>query len=390
MNASYPEQIKKLFAVNLHGAVKSGLVNMQRLNDIFGCPNQYYKSVHVAGTNGKGSVTIKIGKGLMCAGNRVGVFTSPHIESFCERIQINGNQISETDVSAYLTQIFEAAEKNQIPATFFEITTMIALKYFADHKVDWAVFETGLGGRFDATNILTPKLSVITSISLDHTQHLGSTLEMIAQEKAGIIKADIPVILGPNTPFIPRKKPFYEVHGNFETTEQENRAIAKMGLDVLGIELHPEALEASLPCRMERHQKDGVNLILDVAHNPDGLERLMKTLRGTPLRIVFGMCKTKDLAKSIEIIKNYSRYIYIVAVPEDRGYSVEELARAFGTHPTIPCVSILAGVFQAIQDAKATGETVLVCGSCYIMKDAKLLCSIKGQLDFVHQPKSDI
>lgn len=366
----YHKVIEKLFNVNYHGALKAGLENISKLNHLFGNPDRKFQSIHVAGTNGKGSVTIKIGKGLELAGYRVGVFTSPHITSFCERICINGEQISEQDVVRHLTEIFEVAQTHQIPATFFEITTMLALKYFAEQDVDWGVFETGLGGRLDATNILSPRLAVITSISLDHTDILGNTLEQIAYEKAGIIKKDVPVVLGPRTPFIPRIPPYYEVKGDFPSTEVENREIAKKAMEVLGIPLDPAGLDARLPCRMEKFKFEGVDLILDVAHNPDGLLHLLKTLHGIPLRIVFGMSKTKDLNQCVELIKNNTQHIHLVEVPNGRGYPVETLAEAFQPIDVEISPSIKDGILSAIDAAKKTNQTVLVCGSCYIMSEA--------------------
>ena len=196
----YQTFINRLFAINLHGGMKLGLKNMETLNAMLGTPTQHFKCIHVAGTNGKGSVVYKIAKSLEKEGLRVGLYTSPHISSFRERIQINGQLIDESSVVAGLSRIFEEIDKSKIPATFFEITTALALKYFADQKVDYVVLETGLGGRLDATNIVTPVLSIITSISLEHTEYLGSTLEAIAKEKGGIIKPYVPIFIGPRVP----------------------------------------------------------------------------------------------------------------------------------------------------------------------------------------------
>lgn len=187
------------------------------------------------------------------------------------------------------------------------------------------------------------------------------------------MKSGIPVVLGPRTPFIPRRAPCHEVQGDFSTTELENRAIAKKGIEVLRIPFHPESLEASLPCRMEKFRFEGVDIILDVAHNPDGLFQLFNTLKGTPLRVVFGMSKSKDLPKCAEIIKKGTRHIHLVEVPDGRGYPMNELENAFLPVKTEIAGSIQEGVYRAINIAKKTGETVLVCGSCYIMGDARNL-----------------
>ena len=375
MTDLYPKLLDKLFNINKHGASKAGLNNIRKLNQLFGNPDKKFKSVHVAGTNGKGSVTIKIGRALELAGFRTGVYTSPHISSYCERIRINGILISEDELVSHLQEIFEMMDKHSIPATFFEISTMLAINYFASQGIEWGVFETGLGGRLDATNIIFPQLSVITSISKDHEDILGNSLEKIASEKAGIIKPGVPVVLGPKTPFIPRVSPFHEVHGDFDTTELENREIAKKAIDVLGIPFHPECLEAILPCRMQRYHIKGVDVILDVAHNSDGLTQLFKTLKDLPLRVVFGMSKTKDLATCAEIIKKNTNNIHIIEVPEKRGYSIIELEGAFLPLPVKFSSSIQEGILQAIQAAKETRETVLICGSCYIMNDALEYCT---------------
>ena len=197
---SYQMLLEKLFQVNLHGGIKLNLNNMQCLQTFFQYPDRNFPSIHVAGTNGKGSVCLKMAKAFEHAGYRVGLYTSPHLSCFRERIQINGQMISEDATCHFLSSIFEALHSQDIPATFFEITTCLAFLYFAQEKVDMAVFETGLGGRLDATNVLIPCLSIITSIALDHTEILGQTCEEIAFEKAGIIKEGIPVVIGPHVP----------------------------------------------------------------------------------------------------------------------------------------------------------------------------------------------
>lgn len=200
MQKKYQDLLKKLFAVNLHGGIKLGLKNIQQLNQLLGNPIAQFKSIHVAGTNGKGSVVTKIAKGLEEEGFRVGLYTSPHISCFRERIKINGRMIDEASVTSILERIFNVIEQEKIAATFFEITTALAFLYFAKQRVDFAVLETGLGGRLDATNIVTPLLSIITSISLEHVEQLGETIDAIASEKAGIIKPNIPVLIGPCVP----------------------------------------------------------------------------------------------------------------------------------------------------------------------------------------------
>lgn len=175
-------------------AYKPGLETTHKLDEHFGHPHQQFKTIHIAGTNGKGSCSHTIAAVLQCAGYRVGLFTSPHLIDFRERIRINGEMISEEYVVNFVEE--HRAFFEPLHPSFFELTTAMAFRYFADQKVDVAVIEVGMGGRLDCTNIIHPDLSVITNIGLDHTQYLGDTLTKIAKEKAGIIKEGVPVVIG--------------------------------------------------------------------------------------------------------------------------------------------------------------------------------------------------
>lgn len=197
---TYQETIDYLFATTpvyqqIGGsAYKPGLGNVEALDVHYGHPHRAFRSIHVAGTNGKGSTSHTLAAILQSAGYRVGLFTSPHLVDFRERIRVNGREITPDYVVRFTEEARACIE--QIRPSFFELTTMMALCYFRDKQVDIAVIEVGLGGRLDSTNIITPMLSVITNISLDHMQFLGNTLEEIAREKAGIIKPSIPVVVG--------------------------------------------------------------------------------------------------------------------------------------------------------------------------------------------------
>lgn len=192
------------------GAYKEGLSNTHALDEHFGHPHRKFLTIHVAGTNGKGSTSHTIAAMLMAAGYKVGLYTSPHIIDFGERIKVDGVSIPHQYVIDFVEQ--ERSFFEPLQPSFFELTTALAFKYFAEQQVDIAVIEVGLGGRLDCTNIITPILSIITNISFDHTQFLGSTLEQIAGEKAGIIKTNVPVIIGESTP---------ETRHVFETKAQE-------------------------------------------------------------------------------------------------------------------------------------------------------------------------
>lgn len=199
---SYTNAINYLYSLQKYG-IKLGLEKTERILSQLGNPQSDFLSIHVAGTNGKGSVSAMIASILMSIGFKVGLFTSPHLVSFTERIRINNEQISESEVVALTEEIryriqdtgYRKQRKDlELPPTFFEFVTAMAFLYFSRNKVDWAVIETGMGGRLDATNLITPEVSVITKISYDHKEFLGETLTDIAKEKAGIIKNRIPVV----------------------------------------------------------------------------------------------------------------------------------------------------------------------------------------------------
>ena len=183
---------------NVGGAAyKEGLYNTKVLDAHFGHPHRHYKTIHVGGTNGKGSCSHTLAAILQAAGYKTGLYTSPHLTDFRERIRVNGQMIPESEVVSFVEN--ERAFFEPLHPSFFELTTALAFKYFAEAKVDVAVIEVGMGGRLDCTNIIEPDLSVITNISFDHTQFLGHTLAAIAGEKAGIIKTNTPVVVGETT-----------------------------------------------------------------------------------------------------------------------------------------------------------------------------------------------
>jgi dihydrofolate synthase/folylpolyglutamate synthase len=197
---AYQETIDYLFGLQKHG-IKLGLSNSIRLLEQMGAPQLAFRSVHIAGTNGKGSTAAFITTMLQAAGFRVGLYTSPHLVNFTERMRIDGVQITEAKVVELAQRVRELASR-PVPGaaptapTFFEVTTAMAFAWFAEEQVDLAVIEVGMGGRLDATNVITPLLSIITNIDLEHTEFLGTTLELIAAEKAGIIKQGVPVVTG--------------------------------------------------------------------------------------------------------------------------------------------------------------------------------------------------
>lgn len=369
---SYQQLVNKLFALNTQKGMKLGLEQMESLAQAVGNPERNFRSVHIAGTNGKGSTATKVAKGLESSFNKVGLFTSPHISTFRERIKINGVMISETDTERLLSQIID------LPGTFFELTTLLAFLYFAEQNVQYAVIETGLGGRLDATNIILPELSVITSISLEHTDVLGVTLEEIAAEKAGIIKSGVPVILGPTAQLIsaPLSIP---VMGDFSTVSEENNAIAKKALEQLGVSLDLilKALEAQPSCRMEK----AGNVILDVAHNPSALERYFNEDKRRPLNIVCALSKNKDLKRCMEIIANHAANITLVKAPNGRSADPNDL-HSILLEIGFPKqnISICPIITQAVDTASRKGATAVI-GSFFIMCEARKALNFRDEAD---------
>ena len=305
------EQAKELLTSQGKFYINLGLERIQSILKLIGNPQEKIKIIHVAGTNGKGSVSSILANILKCAGYKTGLYTSPHLVEYTERIKINNIDISKKDFAAYIEKISTIAEKKNIHLTEFEILTAIAFKYFADNKVEIAVIETGLGGRFDATNVCKkPILSIITSISLDHTDRLGNTIEKIAFEKAGIIKPKSTILteisnkgfkIIKNTAEEKKAKLIvatnyvnmsYENGNNYVSIEDKkcefpllglyqkaNLSIVLQAVEFLRIKTKAviEGLKtAKWPARLE-YIKDK-NLLIDGAHNPDAAQELKKSL----------------------------------------------------------------------------------------------------------------
>lgn len=391
--SEYKGLISQLFNANLYGGVKLGLKNVERLLHYFDHPEKRFKTIHVAGTNGKGSVTTKIAKGFEAARFRTGLFTSPHISSFRERVQINGALISEEEVCEWLSQIFSAQKKLHLSATFFELTTILAFCYFAQKKVDFAIIETGLGGRLDATNIIFPELSIITSISLDHTEILGETLEKITLEKAGIIKINKPVVIGPNVsrrliePIAKKhSSPLLAVSGTFKTYDEENSAIARKAMEVLGLDetaIH-FGIQASPPCRQEKFLLSSTPVILDVAHNSDGLCRLFIGLDG-PYKVIFGLSSSKDIQSCLPIVAKAAKELFLVEASNGRGFSKKTLQKAlielgFPEEKIFLCDCVSQAFTLANTDSH---EPIVVTGSFFIMAEARKALGVVEPCDFI-------
>lgn len=348
-------------------------------------PHLSYPTVHITGTNGKGQVAVKIARSLEFAGYKVGLFISPHLFQYEERITINQVKIPKEKVVDYDKEILALMQEKNLALNFFECSFLFACHYFAEEKVDVAIFEAGIGGRMDSTNVVTPLVSIITSVSKDHVGVLGDTLEEIAWEKAGIIKRNTPVVIGPRAKFLPilreaeeKKAPLRIVERKACFYDTENLATAREALSVLSEHFTlskkdlEKGLKETLPCRFE---KKG-NVIFDVAHNPDGMQRLSDALAhlypNRKFRFVFGMGNDKDLKGSLKNIEPKASHFHFVQAEQPESASPEELAEALKTCSDCP-YSLETSISEGIANAKAAtpkGENFIVCGSFYIMKEA--------------------
>ena len=410
---TYKETIEYLFnstPVFEHvgaSAYKPGLQTTEILDAHYGHPHKNFKTIHIAGTNGKGSVSHSLASILQEAGYKVGLYTSPHLIDFRERIRVNGIPVSEEYVIRFVEDFKHLNSKRIHPLSpsFFELTTALAFKYFAEEKVDIAVIEVGLGGRLDCTNIITPILSVITNISFDHTQFLGNTLAQIASEKAGIIKHQVPVVIGETTketrPVFENKAkemdaPIFfaeeidrsecdqyefELKGSYQKKNLRTILCAMKRLSFI----HPEHIQKGLTniCKntglMGRWQTLSTNplIICDTGHNVGGWKYLAPQISSVPcdrLHIVFGMVDDKDIRNVLSMLPKNAVYYFTQAnnhraIPAQQvGVLAKEYGLSGNTYPTVA---------QAYEEAKSSAsekDFIFIGGSSYIVAD--LLCHI--------------
>lgn len=405
----YERWVRRIYQTNLFNPVKLGLSNIDELHKAMGQPMDQRPVIHVAGTNGKGSVALKIATTLQLLNPslKVGLFCSPHVSCFRERMQINGQLISEDQVVECLPRIYEMCEEQDIPATFFEITTALAFTYFQD--ADVVVLETGLGGRLDATNVIqAPALSIITSIGLEHTRILGDTIELIALEKGGIIKKDCPVLVGPHCPHAVLRECAKEKGASQYYTcddvlgaaqkeitdyDEENARIARAALTIFKekysqlmgsfeSDILDQGTSIRPPCRFETvDMDDGLTVILDVAHNPPAMEYLINKLKSTypdcNIRIVVGMSSDKDLGLVGKMLLNFVDVdkIHLVEAFHPRAAKIERIIegepRLAGSHWLDEDRTITTQIKTAMQIARAKNEILVVCGSVFLMSEAR-------------------
>ncbi|MBQ2168213.1 MAG: bifunctional folylpolyglutamate synthase/dihydrofolate synthase [Prevotella sp.] len=380
-------------------AYKEGLSNSWALDEHFNHPHTKFKTIHVAGTNGKGSCSHTIAAILQAEGYRVGLFTSPHLVDFRERIKVNGDCISQEYVMDFVEN--ERSFFEPLHPSFFELTTAMAFKYFADSHVDIAVIEVGLGGRLDCTNIITPILSVITNISFDHTQFLGDTLEKIAMEKAGIIKRDIPIVIGETTPetrnvFIQKAKEmnapifFAEEYNNpianeldFElkgSYQLKNKQTILCAVSHLPLSISPSSIKEGLSHVVEltglmgRWQtiRERPTVICDTGHNVGGWQYLSQQIKSQPcknLHIVFGMVDDKDIDTVMNMLPTNATYYFTQAqtkraIPAN---IVEEKGKEH--HLKGYVFPQVADAYKAALHHANEDDFIFVGGSSYIVAD---------------------
>jgi dihydrofolate synthase/folylpolyglutamate synthase len=363
-------------------AYKKDLSNSIRLDNYLNNPHKNYKSIHVAGTNGKGSTCHYIAAALESTGFKVGLYTSPHLVDFRERIRINGEMISEEEVLDFINVHNEYLV--DLKLSFFEMTVGLAFDTFKRHQVDYAVIETGLGGRLDSTNIITPVISVITNISLDHTDLLGDTVQEIAMEKAGIIKQNIPVVIGEQTEKL--RQLFFEYAKRKSSTItlfntnpsksylQNNKNLAQLALTQLAntqnMVINYEILDSlDVP---GRYQIVGryPTIILDVSHNTEGLKKLFESIRKESfdtLHVLFGTTQSRDLNALIRILPRKA-YYYLCAAKNVRSENVSKLSSVFEHHARPH--RVMDSVSVALKSARAgchENDCILITGSTFIV-----------------------
>jgi len=406
-------------------AYKKDITNTVLLCDFLGNPQNKIKTIHVAGTNGKGSTSHMLAAIFQQCGYKTGLYTSPHLKDFRERIKIDGEMVSEDFIVSFVEKIKVFSE--QINPSFFELTVAMMLDYFAEQQVDIAIVETGLGGRLDSTNIITPELSIITNIGYDHMNILGNTLEEIAFEKAGIIKKNIPVVIGET---LPQTKPIF-----LSTAQQQNASIIfaeelftmtdfKLNVETLyltlkntgtnelqnylldlngiyqkinlrtvitavnvlrksGYSLDDDKIHSALSHVKELNglygrwsviQKQPM-IVLDVAHNEDGIKQLLTQVSlctFKKLHIVFGIVKDKEISKILSLLPPNAIYYFTKAqisraLPEAELLSKAKEFNLTGTH--FPEVNM---ALTAARKNAAEEDMILVCGSVYVIGEVDI------------------
>ena len=396
------ELLDELYSYSLFG-IKLGLDNIQKICDELGNPEKKYKIIHITGTNGKGSTSTIIETVLLEAGYSVGKYTSPHILKFNERIRANGKDISDEDIALTYEKVKNAIKNIGITPTFFEVTTAMMFLYFAEKKVEYAVLEVGMGGRFDATNVADGDIAIITNVSLDHTEYLGKTIYDIALEKAGIIKEKSFVVVGDSDKeFLKavseKKKTFINTEDkykdvrynlnfkNFMTEIYINEK--KFNLSLFGdyqvknflcayealkhLRISDEIIEKAVSkvvwqCRFERFSQNPLT-ILEGAHNIDGILNLKKILtheyKSDEIVMIVSILKDKKVKEMLEVCESFSDKIILTSLSDNpRGLSGEKLLEYTDKSPVFSVEDDIKKAYETAE--KSNRRIIAVCGSFY-------------------------
>ena len=400
--------LDELYSYSMHG-IKLGLENIKTLCKEMGEPQKGYKVIHVAGTNGKGSTSTTIETILLEAGYRVGKYTSPHILKFNERIRANGQDITDEDIVKYYQLVKDIVAKTGLRPTFFEMTTAMMFKYFSDLKLDYVVLETGMGGRFDATNVCEADICVITNVGLDHIEYLGDTIYKIAKEKAGIIKNCPKVIVADsNSEFL---KAISEEKAEIINVLEKYKD-ARMKLDfkkfVTRIEIGEEGYDFSLfgdyqfknfltayevvtelgidreiikkackkvvwQCRFERYLEKPL-VILDGAHNEDGMRELCKIIeqgyRSDEVVIITSILKDKDVKHMLKLMRKISDNIVFTSLEDNpRGTTGEKILEQLEEKRGCLVENDMKKAYEIAKNLNK--KIIVVCGSFYTLSKFK-------------------
>jgi dihydrofolate synthase / folylpolyglutamate synthase len=398
---NYSEALAWLYSLQRFG-IKLGLENIRRLIAELHADLSRARVIHVAGTNGKGSVCAMIDSICHAQNYRTGLFTSPHLVTFRERIRVNGKKISEEAAANGLTSIRHLTSDWDPQPTFFEITTGLALKYFADARLDVVILETGLGGRLDATNAVQSNVSVITSIALDHQKWLGDSLDKIAAEKAGIIKPKVPVVSAPQkeeVEIVLRNRAaecespikfITEPHEQHPITlsgvyQKQNAELAIAALRASEIDIDDSAIAQGLATVdwPARFQKWDERTVIDGAHNPAAAHVLAQTWRevigGQHATLVLAILSDKDFQGICEALAPIADSVLLPKIRSDRAATPENLAQVISTlTPSLP-YSITPSVAEALELARAKPNPILLTGSLHFAGEA--LAYLRGEPD---------
>ncbi len=421
----YAQILKEMYGLRRFG-IKLGLTTIRKMLKGLGSPEKEIKCIHIAGTNGKGSVASYIASILCEAGYKTGLYTSPHLVKFNERICINGQQVTDKEVvEAY--QAVKAVDCGKREPTFFEHTTAMAFYLFKKKKTDWAIIETGMGGRLDATNVLKPKLSIVTNISVEHKTYLGNTISEIAYEKAGIIKRKIPVITGVKQQRAldqvrkatdEKSAPLYILGDAFKTRRDNNGGFTYYGMEKkwenlsVGLSGDHQIENATLavaacevisrriakikyedvkkglvntkwPGRLEK-VKDNPLIILDGAHNLSAARNLSKyisaNLKNRNITMVVGMLDDKPCELMLKALLPAGSSIILTSPKIDRSLPCEELLKLtkgiVATNGLVKKITSIPDVAEAVKFAiktAAPNDAVIIAGSLYVVGEAKVL-----------------